>query len=78
MTALVCKKCGCCCYYQDDKGDQIPCKFLKDKKCTIYDKRLGTTVAKVKAGLVVCNYRIYHPHKYPGCPYNELIEVEDG
>lgn len=45
----ICKQCGLCCHHKINIAKNLaiinpnsPCKYLKDKKCTIYENRLNS------------------------------------
>lgn len=61
-----CKRCGLCCVVPDEQGKPVPCKFLREGHCSIYEHRLGTELAPG----VFCTIREWTGVDYPGCPYN--------
>lgn len=72
----ICKRCGKCCYLQKDgKFTDIPCPHLEFNEdgtttCQIYSTRLRTQISDEN----ICIPRIFMSEKFPGCPYNDILE----
>ena len=69
-----CNRCGQCCYFPNEKGVTIKCKYLVKiggkSSCRIYDKRIGALLYRKGDYIVTCTMREKQGGNYPSCPYN--------
>lgn len=62
----LCRRCGKCCIVKTEEG-YIPCKYLSNKKCDVYDTRLNRDLGSGHR----CSIREDAHVNYPDCPYNQ-------
>ena len=74
MTESNCNQCGMCCH-TTVTGKITSCRYLIDLRngktaCKIYNRRLGTIIARKGDQVSRCNLRVNGTWDYPGCPQN--------